>query len=68
MGVASLSDHAPLTLSLASPSHAWVAKCWRLNARLLTYEDILIEMREPYNTIWRQTIPPKSECPSFGKP
>ncbi|KAJ1189569.1 hypothetical protein NDU88_006313 [Pleurodeles waltl] len=39
MGVASLSDHAPLMLTFASPSHASVTKCWRL-----IYEDILIEI------------------------
>ncbi|KAJ1189825.1 hypothetical protein NDU88_006567 [Pleurodeles waltl] len=31
-------------LSLALPPHAPVAKCWRLNARLLTYKDILAEI------------------------
>ncbi|KAJ1156642.1 hypothetical protein NDU88_009360 [Pleurodeles waltl] len=44
LGVASLLDHVLLMLSLAFPLHASVAKCWRLNARLLTYEDILMEI------------------------
>ncbi|KAJ1150619.1 hypothetical protein NDU88_003409 [Pleurodeles waltl] len=44
MGVASLSDHGPLTLSLGAPLHALIARCWRLYARLLTYEDILTEI------------------------
>ncbi|KAJ1090851.1 hypothetical protein NDU88_003979 [Pleurodeles waltl] len=41
--MASRTDHSPLTLSLAAPSHDSVAKSLRLNARLLTYEDILDE-------------------------
>ncbi|KAJ1152766.1 hypothetical protein NDU88_005541 [Pleurodeles waltl] len=44
LGVAYLSYHPLLTLSLAFPLHASVAKCWRLNARLLAYEDILTEI------------------------
>ncbi|KAJ1082874.1 hypothetical protein NDU88_003037 [Pleurodeles waltl] len=30
-------------LSLAFPLHAPIAKCWRLNTRLLAYKDILAE-------------------------
>ncbi|KAJ1163977.1 hypothetical protein NDU88_004424 [Pleurodeles waltl] len=44
IGVASLSDHAPLRLSLAFPPHAPIAKCWCLNTGLLAYKDTLAEI------------------------
>ncbi|KAJ1096193.1 hypothetical protein NDU88_001337 [Pleurodeles waltl] len=68
MGVASRSDHAPLTLSLAAPLHASVARCWHLNERLLTYEEMLTEIDGTIQHYLEANDTPGSECPFFGKP
>ncbi|KAJ1117428.1 hypothetical protein NDU88_005628 [Pleurodeles waltl] len=46
IGVASISDHSPLTLSVMLPAYKPSRLQWRLNTRLITYEDTLAEIRD----------------------
>ncbi|KAJ1117584.1 hypothetical protein NDU88_005782 [Pleurodeles waltl] len=45
IGVASISDHSLLMLSLALSTYTPCRRHWHLNIRLLTYEDILAEIK-----------------------
>ncbi|KAJ1175287.1 hypothetical protein NDU88_000575 [Pleurodeles waltl] len=65
IGVALISDHSPLTLSLTLSAHKPGRRQWRLNTRLLAYEDTLTEIKDTVSHFLAENDTPDTSIVTF---